>query len=71
VLGAGALFATFHGSYPLVGATCGLIYALGMVVIWWVPNTTGRQLDDGLETGTWRRRPAAELRQDAAATADY
>ncbi len=29
VLGAGALFAAFQGSYPLVGATCGLIYATG------------------------------------------
>lgn len=47
VLGAGALFTAFGGSYPAVGATCGLIYALGLVAIWWAPDTTGRQLDDG------------------------
>ena len=45
VLGAGALFAAFQGSYPLVGATCGLIYLLGLVVIWWAPDTTGKQLE--------------------------
>jgi len=46
VLVAGALFAAFGGSYPAVGATCGLIYALGLIAIWWAPDTTGRQLDD-------------------------
>ena len=45
VLGAGALFAVFQGSYPLVGATCGLIYLLGLVVIGWAPDTTGKELE--------------------------
>jgi SHS family sialic acid transporter-like MFS transporter len=46
VLAAGALFSAFGGSYSAVGATCGLIYALGLIAIWWAPDTTGRQLGD-------------------------
>ena len=46
VLAAGGLFTAFGGSYPAVGATCGLIYALGLIAIWWAPDTTGRQLKD-------------------------
>jgi len=46
VLAAGALFTAFGGSYSAVGATCGLIYALGMIAIWWAPDTTGRPLGD-------------------------
>jgi MFS transporter, SHS family, sialic acid transporter len=42
---AGGLFAAFGGSYPKVGATCGLVYALGMLVVWWAPDTTGKTLD--------------------------
>ena len=45
VLAAGALFAAMGGSYPTVGATCGLIYLLGLIVIWWAPDTTDRKLD--------------------------
>jgi MFS family permease len=46
VFAAGALFAALGGSYPLVGATCGLIYALGLIAIWWAPDTTGKHLAD-------------------------
>jgi predicted MFS family arabinose efflux permease len=46
VLAAGVLFTAFGGSYSAVGATCGLIYALGLIAIWWAPDTTGRQLED-------------------------
>jgi MFS family permease len=46
VLLAGALFAAMGGSYPKVGATCGLIYLLGLMAIWWAPDTTGKALDD-------------------------
>ena len=46
VLAAGALFAAMGGSYPKVGATCGLIYLLGVIVIWWAPETTNKKLDD-------------------------
>ncbi len=45
VLAAGALFAAMGGSYPKVGAICGLIYLLGLIVIWWAPDTTDRKLD--------------------------
>lgn len=45
VLAAGALFAAMGGSYPKVGATCGLIYLLGVIVIWWAPDTTDKKLD--------------------------
>ena len=45
VLAAGVLFTAFGGSYPAVGATCGLIYALGLIAICWAPDTTGRQLE--------------------------
>jgi MFS family permease len=43
---AGGLFTAFGGSYPAVGATCGLIYAFGLIAIWWAPETAGKQLDD-------------------------
>lgn len=46
VFAAGALFTALGGSYAAVGATCGLVYLLGAVAIWWAPDTTGRQLDD-------------------------
>ncbi len=46
VFAAGALFAAMGGSYPKVGATCGLIYLLGIVVIWWAPDTTDRKLEE-------------------------
>jgi predicted MFS family arabinose efflux permease len=44
VLGAGWLFVHFKGSYPAIGAACGLIYALGMLVAFWAPNTEGKEL---------------------------
>jgi len=46
VLAAGALFAAMGGSYPKVGATCGLIYLLGLIVIWWAPDTTNQKLKE-------------------------
>jgi SHS family sialic acid transporter-like MFS transporter len=41
-LGAGALMAWSGGDYAKVGMISGLVYALGMVVIWWAPDTTKR-----------------------------
>lgn len=38
VLAAGYLFGWF-GSYPAIGAACAMIYALGMIVIFWAPRT--------------------------------
>ncbi len=44
VLAAGAIFTAMGGSYPTVGAICGLIYLLGLIVIWWAPDTTEKTL---------------------------
>ncbi len=46
VLLAGALFTAMDGSYSRIGATCGLIYLVGVVAIRWAPETTGRTLED-------------------------
>lgn len=45
VLGAGALMAWSGGDYARVGVISGLIYAAGMVVIWWAPDTSRKSLD--------------------------
>ena len=42
---AGVLFAAVGGSYSRVGSLCGLIYALGLIVIWWAPDTSTKKLD--------------------------
>ena len=44
-LAAGRLVAAFQGDYAKVGALTGLVYALGMVVIWWMPTTPSKSLD--------------------------
>lgn len=41
VLAAGAVFTLFDASYPRVGAICGLIYSLGVIVMIWVPDKSG------------------------------
>jgi len=46
VLGTGALTAYFHGNYPLAGRVMSLIYATGMLVILFAPDTTGKKLAD-------------------------
>jgi hypothetical protein len=46
VLLAGILFAAMGGNYSKVGTVCALVYALGMVVIWWAPDTSRTGLDD-------------------------
>lgn len=46
VFTAGALFAAMGGSYPRVGATCGLIYLLGVLAIWWAPDTAGKRFEE-------------------------
>jgi MFS transporter, SHS family, sialic acid transporter len=42
---AGTLVGWFDGDLAKVGATAALIYALGMVVIWWAPDTRGRTME--------------------------
>jgi MFS transporter, SHS family, sialic acid transporter len=46
VLGAGALMAWSGGDYARVGVISGLVYALGMVVIWWAPDTSKRGITE-------------------------
>ena len=46
VLAAGSLTAWFGGDYAKAGAITGLIYAAGMVVIWWAPDTSKGKLDE-------------------------
>jgi SHS family sialic acid transporter-like MFS transporter len=46
VFAAGTLVTWFGGDFAKVGAVMGLIYALGMVVIWWAPETSNRDLPD-------------------------
>ncbi len=38
VLAAGSLVALFDGDFAAVGAACAMIYALGMVVAFWIPK---------------------------------
>lgn len=44
VMAAGVLIQFFHGDYARVGAITGLVYALGVLVIWWAPETKGKEL---------------------------
>ncbi|MBV9125308.1 MAG: MFS transporter [Planctomycetes bacterium] len=45
VLAAGSLTAWFGGDYARAGVITGLIYAAGMIVIWWAPDTSRGTLD--------------------------
>ena len=42
----GSLVALFGGDYARVGAAGATVYALGMIVIWWAPDTAERTLED-------------------------
>ena len=44
VLTAGFLFSALGGSYASVGTAAALIYGLGMLAIWWAPDTTRASL---------------------------
>jgi MFS transporter, SHS family, sialic acid transporter len=46
VLSAGFLLDQFSGDYSQVGLWSGMIYGVGMFVIWFVPRTTGGRLED-------------------------
>ncbi|HEX5221668.1 MAG TPA: MFS transporter [Verrucomicrobiae bacterium] len=43
---AGMLVGFFGGDYSRVGAVMALIYALGMIVIWFAPDTTNKSLEE-------------------------
>ncbi len=42
----GALMQTFHGSYAQAGAVITLVYAAGLILIWFAPETKGRPLPE-------------------------
>ena len=44
VLTAGVVFSALGGSYASVGTAAALIYGLGMLAIWWAPDTTHASL---------------------------
>jgi MFS family permease len=44
VLAAGFLFTALGSDYPRVGTICASIYALGLIVIWWAPDTKATDL---------------------------
>ncbi|MBN1508124.1 MAG: MFS transporter [Sedimentisphaerales bacterium] len=46
VFAAGVLATWFGGDFARVGAVMGLVYALGMVAIWWAPETSNKDLPD-------------------------
>lgn len=46
VLAAGYLFTALGGDYARVGAICASVYALGVIVIWWAPDTKALELAD-------------------------
>ncbi len=46
VLAAGILFNAFGGSYSAAGTVAAFIYGLGMLAIWWAPDTARRTLTE-------------------------
>ncbi len=40
------LMKTFDGSYPKAGATISLVYVVGMIAIWFAPETRGKDLPE-------------------------
>jgi len=45
-IGSGQLVALFNGDYARTGAVITLVYLVGMIVIWWAPETKGEPLPD-------------------------
>lgn len=46
VLAGAQLMLAFGGNYPRIGQVTCLVYGLGMVAIWFAPDTTGRRIED-------------------------
>jgi hypothetical protein len=44
VLAAGSLFVWFGGDYSMIGAACATVYAIGMLIVFWAPNTTQQSI---------------------------
>lgn len=45
--GEGPAVAGFGGHFSRIAAATGLIYALGMIAIWWAPDTSRKELGEG------------------------
>jgi low temperature requirement protein LtrA len=43
---AAALKEVLQGKYDVAGQYTGLIYVLGMIVVWFIPNTAEKSLDE-------------------------
>ncbi len=46
VFAAAGLVVVFEGDYAKVGSVCGLVYTLGMIAVFWAPDTTQKSLDE-------------------------
>jgi MFS family permease len=46
VLITGTVFTLLGGSYPSVGTVGTVVYALGMIAIWFAPDTSGKELEE-------------------------
>ena len=46
VFATGALTAIFHSNYAQIGRVTSLIFAFGMIVIWFAPDTSGKRLEE-------------------------
>ena len=46
VLGAGMMMHAFGGDYARVGMSVSFIYAVGMIIIWWAPDTRGAKIEE-------------------------
>jgi hypothetical protein len=44
VLAAGSLSKWFHSDYSAIGSACALVYALGILAIYWAPETSEKSL---------------------------
>ncbi len=46
IFASGALTQLFRGEYPLIGRYTSLLFILGMVFIWFAPDTSAKELED-------------------------
>jgi hypothetical protein len=46
VFATGTLTELFHGDYARIGRATSLIFAVGMLIIWFAPDTSRKQIED-------------------------
>jgi hypothetical protein len=46
VFATGALMSYFEGDYARIGRVTSLVYVIGLVVIWFAPDTSKKRLED-------------------------